>query len=155
MNEPPSVSTEAVMDEVRRRLRAELYPQFVAQGAGDDFDSQSVFDEVDRLFEQALAHEHPSALLLPARLLGPWRLAVSLDFASHRRGLAGLVIRFTKKRLVLPVVRWLFEYANQNFRRQQHVNVALMACLQTLAAEQARLRARLAEIEHHQRGPSR
>jgi hypothetical protein len=52
-------------------------------------------------------------------------------------------------------VRWLYEYANENFRRQQQVDVALMACLQTLAADQARLKARLAEIERRLGGPSR
>jgi hypothetical protein len=142
------------MDDVRGRVRAELHARLVAQGAGDDFESRSVFDEVDRLFDQALAHEHPRALLLPARLVDPWRPDLSLDFPTHRRGLAGRLIRFAKARLVLPVVRWLYEYANENFRRQHRVNVALMACLQTLAAEQARLKARLAEVERRTVGPS-
>ena len=143
------------MDEVRGRVRAELHARLVAQGAGDDFESRCVFDEVDALFDRALAHEHPRALLLPARLPDPWQPALSLDFATHRRGLAGRVIRFTKARIVLPVVRWLYEHANENFRRQHQVNVALMACLQTLAADQARLKARLAEVERRLGAPSR
>jgi hypothetical protein len=147
------VSTEAVMDEVRERVRALLHARLVAQGAADDFDSRSVFDEVDRLFEQALAHEHPRALLIAARQPEPWRPALSLDFAGHRRGLAGTAIRFAKQRLVLPVVRWLYEYARENFRRQDQVNVALMACLQALAADQARLKARLAELERQRGAP--
>jgi hypothetical protein len=143
------------MDEVRGRVRAELYARLVAQGAGDDFESRDVFDEVDRLFDQALAHEHPRALLLSARLVDPWRPALSLDFATHRRGLAGHLIRFAKSRVVLPVVRWLYEYASENFRRQHRVNVALMACLQALAADHARLKARLAEVERRFGGPFR
>jgi hypothetical protein len=155
MGGPPHVSTEAVMDEVRSSVRAELHARLVAQGAADDFDSRAVFDEVDRLLDRALAHEHPRALLLAARLADPWRPALSLDFAGHRRGLAGRAIRFAKARLVLPVVRWLYEYANENFRRQLRLNVALMACLQTLAADHARLKARLAEAERRLGGPSR
>jgi hypothetical protein len=147
MGGAPGVSTEAVMDEVRSSVRAELHARLVAQGAADDFESRAVFDEVDRLLDQALAHEHPRALLLAARLRDPWQPALSLDFAGHRRGLAGRAIRFAKERLVLPVVRWLYEYANENFRRQQRVNVALMACLQALAADHARLKARVAEAE--------
>jgi hypothetical protein len=143
------------MDEVRGRVRDELHARLVAQGAGDDFEDRGVFDEVERLFAKALAHEDPRALLFPARLPDPWRPALSLDFAGHRRGLAGRLIRFTKARVVLPVVRWLYEYANENFRRQQQVDVALMACLQTLAADQARLKARLAEVERRLGAPSR
>jgi hypothetical protein len=150
-----SVSTEAVMDEVRDRVRAELFARLVAQGAGDDFASREVFDEVDRLFDRALAHEHPRSLLLAARLPDPWQPALSLDFPTHRRGLPGRAVRFAKSRLVLPVVRWLYEHASENFRRQHQVSVALMACLQTLAAEQAQLKARLAEVERRLGGPAR
>jgi hypothetical protein len=55
-----------------------------------------------------------------------------------RGRLAAGAIRFAKSRLVLPVVRWLFEYAQENFRRQHHLNVVLMATVQTLAADHAR-----------------
>jgi hypothetical protein len=143
------------MDEVRERVRAELVARLVAQGAGDDFDRRPVFDEVDRLFTAAVAHEDPRALLIPARLPDPWRPALSLDFTGHRRGLPARAIRFAKSRLVLPVVRWLYEYASENFRRQLQVNVALMACLQTLAADHARLKARLDEVERHLGPPPR
>jgi hypothetical protein len=140
------------MDEVRGRVREDLFARLVAQGAGDDFESREVFDEVDRLFEQALAHEHPRSLLLAARLTEPWRPALSLEFVSHRRGLAGRFVRLAKQRLFLPVARWLYEYARENFRRQEQVNVALMACLQMLAADQARLKARVAELEGRRGG---
>ena len=49
-----------------------------------------------------------------------------------------------KKRLVLPVVRWLFEYNRDNFERQRRVNAVLFACVQELAIETARLRRDLA-----------
>jgi hypothetical protein len=135
------------MEEIRASVRAELRARLVARGAGDDFEDREVFEEVDRLFDRALAHRHPRALLLPARLAEPWRPVLSLDFTGHRRGLLGILIRFAKARVVLPVVRWLYEYSRENFRRQHELGVAMMACLQTLAVEQARLKKRLAEIE--------
>ena len=54
------------------------------------------------------------------------------------------LIIFVKKRLVLPVVRWLFEYSRDNFERQRRVNAVLFACVQELAIETARLRRDLA-----------
>ena len=141
------MSTESVMREVRDKVRADLHARLIAQGAGDDFDSRAVFDAVDALFTQAVAHQDPRALLLPAQFDEPWKPALSVDFAGHRGRLAAGALRFAKTRLVMPVVRWLFEYAQENFRRQHRVNVALMATVQTLAADHARLKARLAELE--------
>ena len=147
MSDAGRVSTEAAMDDVRAHVRAELHARLVAQGAGDDFDSRAVFDEVDRLLTQALGHEDPRALLLPSRLADPWQPSLALDFPGHRGGVAGRAIRYAKARVVLPVVRWLYEHGAENFRRQQRVNVALMACLQTLAADHARLKARVESLE--------
>jgi hypothetical protein len=147
VGEPAVVATEAVMEEVRARVRAELYARIVRTGAADDFDSPAVFDEVDRLLTRALAHDDPRALLVAARLDQPWAPALSLDFTGHRSGVAARAIHYAKSRVVLPVVRWLYEYSAENFRRQQQVNVALMACLQTLAADHARLKARVDALE--------
>ena len=135
------------MEEIRGRIRDDLHARLIGHGARDDFAERAIFDEVDRVFAQALAHDDARALLLPARLEEPWRPTLSLDFPGHRGRLAAGAIRFAKSRLVLPVVRWLFEYAQENFRRQHHLNVVLMATVQTLAADQARLKARLAELE--------
>ncbi len=46
--------------------------------------------------------------------------------------------------MILPLVRWLFEYNRDNFERQRRVNAVLFACVQELAAESARLRQELA-----------
>ena len=59
------------------------------------------------------------------------------------RKLVGPAIVFVKRRLILPLVRWLFEYADENFQRQEYVNRIVMACLEELAIENARLRAEL------------
>jgi hypothetical protein len=134
------------MREVRDRVRADLHARLVAHGARD-LDDRQVFDAVDELLTQALAQDDPRALLIPARLADPWRPALSLDLPGHRGGVAGRAIHFAKARLVLPVVRWLYEYSAENFRRQQQVNVAVMACLQALAADHARLKARVDQLE--------
>jgi hypothetical protein len=147
VSEPTVVSTEAAMDAVRERVRADLHARLAAHGATADLADRAVFDEVDRLIERALAQDDPRSLLLPARLPEPWKPALSLELAGHRGGVAGRAVHFAKARLVLPVVRWLFEYTAENFRRQQQVNVALMACLQTLAADHARLKARVDSLE--------
>jgi hypothetical protein len=139
------------MAEVRDQVRADLHARLVAQGGADDFDSRATFDEVDRLFAAAVAHDDPRGLLIPARLPDPWRPALSLDLPGHRAGVTGKAIHFAKAKLVLPVVRWLYEYAAENFRRQQQINVALMACLQAVAADHARLKARVADLERAER----
>ena len=55
----------------------------------------------------------------------------------------GPAIVFFKRRLILPLVRWLFEYADDNFRRQEYVNAVVLACIEELAIENAKLRAEI------------
>ena len=152
MSDVRPVSTDAVMEEIRDRIRGDLHARLVGLGARADFGDRTIFDEVDRLIDRALANDDPSALLLPARLEQPWRPELSLDFPSHRGRLAAGAIRFAKSRIVLPLVRWLFEYSQENFRRQHHLNVALMATLQALAADHARLKAKVADLERRAAG---
>jgi hypothetical protein len=52
-------------------------------------------------------------------------------------------VQFVKQRLLMPVLRWLFEYSRDNFERQRRVNQVLFACVQELALETARLRREL------------
>ena len=51
-----------------------------------------------------------------------------------------LEVLFAKRRVLLPMLRWLFEYSQENFRRQQRINAVLFACIEDLAIENARLR---------------
>ena len=46
------------------------------------------------------------------------------------------------------MTRWLFEYSQENFRRQHHLNRILFACIEELALENARLRRELTERSH-------
>jgi len=142
------------MQDVRERVRAELRARLVARGAGDDFDDPRIFDDVDALFRRALAHDDRHALLLPDLVDGEWRPELSLRLQSHRGGPAGALVVWVKRRVLLPLTRWLFEYARENFARQDRLNAALMACLQSMAAEQAGLRLRVAELEAGRTAPA-
>jgi hypothetical protein len=139
--------TDAIMRALRERVRTELRTRLVARGASDDFDDPRVYDEVDALFRRALANDDRHALLLPELFADEWRPELSLRLVGHRRGIAASVVLFAKRRLLLPLTRWLFEYALENFRRQDRLNLALMSCLQSMAAEHARLHFRLASLE--------
>jgi hypothetical protein len=131
------------MTDIQARVRASLRARLNAAGA-TEFDDEDVFRAVDGVFRQALANDDPGALILPALLPDEWQPELSLRLTSHRGGL-GAVLVFIKRRILLPINRWLFEYTLDNFRRQQRINLTLMACLQTLAVEHVRLRRELAE----------
>ena len=66
-----------------------------------------------------------------------------MRYDSHRGGAAASAITFIKRRMLMPVFRWLFEYSRDNFERQRRVNQILFACVQELALETARLRQEL------------
>jgi hypothetical protein len=126
-----------IEDEVRRARRARL----LAPGGTSAYEDEEVFAHVERVLRRALEERDPALLLLP-ELLGDekdWRLETTLRFSSHRP-VIGPVIVFFKRRVLLPLTRWLFEYSQDNFRRQQRVNTILFACLEELAIENARLR---------------
>ena len=63
-----------------------------------------------------------------------------MRYQSHRRRGRRRVIVFVKRRVLMPVLRWLFEYSRDNFERQRRMNQVLFACVQELAVETARLR---------------
>jgi len=144
----------SVRDALRRRL--------VAAGGPAAYRDAEIFASVNAVLARAVERrgDPQSAgagppLLLP-ELLGDeeaWRPAGELRITSHRP-LVGPLIVFVKRRLVLPLVRWLFEYADENFRRQEYVDRIVMACLEELAIENARLRSDVAALEE-QAGRSR
>lgn len=138
---PPGAGeiTADVRERIRERLRLELR----RHGASPALDDPGVLDAVEALLRRAAEQQHQGAMVL-AEILGDpvgWRLETSLTTRSHRGGPAASVLVFLKSRLVLPVVRWLFEYSRDNFQRQQRVNQVLFAAVQELAIENVRLRA--------------
>ncbi len=124
-------------DDVRRARRQRL----LARGAADEYRDPEVFEGVDRVLRRALEARDHEALMLPDFLSAEhdWQLTTHLRFSSHRP-LIGPLLIFLKRRIVLPITRWLYEYSLENFRRQQKLNLMLFACVEELAIENARLR---------------
>ena len=133
------------MAELRGRLRERLREQLLRHGASRAFEDPALFAEVERLLRSAADTDAPGALVLPELLGDPetWRLETAMQYRSHRPSGAASVILFLKRRMLMPLLRWVFEYSRDNFERQRRVNQVLFACVQELAIETARLRAEL------------
>ena len=126
-----------IEDEVRRARRERL----LAQGGAAGYADPAVYASVDALLRRALDQE---TLLLPDLINGDeeWRLTMHLRLTSHRPLLGPLIV-LVKRRVLLPLTRWLFEYSLENFRRQQRVNHLLISCVEALAIDNAQLREEL------------
>jgi hypothetical protein len=157
----PTVDTpaDAVMAEVQQRVREQLRAQLLAHGSASEFTDPRTFEAVDALFRRAMLQEDRHGLLIPQLFDDRWAPELSLQFGSHRSPVLASMLLFFKRRVMLPLTRWLYEYALENFKRQDRVNIALMSCLQTYAAEHARLHVRVDALEallakHHSAPPS-
>jgi hypothetical protein len=146
--QPAAVPVDAVMAELQHRVRTRLREELLQHGASRALEDPEVFAEVERVLREATARTSTRALLLPEYLGDPatWRLEPALTFPSHRGAMAASMIRAVKRRVLMPVFRWLFEYSHDNFVRQQRVNQALFACVQELAIQNAELRRDLAKL---------
>jgi hypothetical protein len=136
------VSVDAVMAELHERVRGRLRERLLSHGASRAFEDPLLFEEVERLLEAATATGDARTLLLP-ELLGDretWRLQTAMRYESHRTSGVASVFIFVKRRLLMPMLRWMFEYSRDNFERQRRVNDVLFAVVQELAIENARLR---------------
>jgi len=130
---------DGVRDELRRRL--------LARGGAREYQDADVFRSVERLLRRAADRPDENALL--PELLGPesdWRLQTHLRFSSHRPVIGPLVV-LAKRRILLPLTRWLYEYSLDNFHRQDRLNRMLVACIEELAIENARLRRDLLRLD--------
>ena len=134
------------MREIEDRVRDELRRRLLACGGAPEYQDPEVFRSVDRLLRRAA--DRPDAHALLPELLGPesdWRLQTHVRFASHRT-VTGPLVLFVKRRILLPLTRWLYEYTVDNFQRQERVNRMLVACIEELAIENARLRRDLEQV---------
>ena len=133
------------MSDLRRRVRDRLRGELRQQGASSAFDDPELFAQVDALLRRSAAVGDADALLLPEVMGDPatWRLQTAMHYESHRGTRQASLILFIKRRILMPLLRWLFEYSRDNFERQRRVNQVLFACVQELAAETARLRQQL------------
>ena len=142
------VSVDAVMAEVQSRVRERLREQILRHGGSRAFEDPALFAEVESFLFTASDVGGPNALILPTFLGDPetWRLDTAIRYKSHRGGAAASALLFVKRRLLMPVLRWLFEYSRDNFERQRRVNHVLLACVQELAIEQSRLRSEVRRL---------
>jgi hypothetical protein len=138
----PTVRVDVVMDEIERDVRARLRRHLLKKGGAADYEDEAIFDAVHALLARAVDERSADAALLPELIDGDvdWRLQTHLNLSTHRPGAAGRFILFAKRTVLLPLTRWLFEYGQDNFRRQEHLNRVLFACIEELALENARLR---------------
>jgi len=129
-----------LMKEIEGDVRAAIRRRLVKQGMAAYADEQ-VFDRVHAILQRAADGRNLDALLLPELLADDkeWAIDPNLTLSSHRPA-TGKAILWTKQRILLPLTRWLFEYSQTNFRRQQRMNRILLACIEELAVENARLR---------------
>ncbi len=136
------VRVDAVMGEIERDVRARLRRHLIKRGGAADYQDEAIFDAVHAVLARAVDERNLDATLLPELVDGDvdWRLQTHLGLTTHRPGLAGRCILFVKNTVLLPMTRWLFEYSQDNFRRQDHLNRILFACIEELALENARLR---------------
>jgi hypothetical protein len=135
-----TIRVEPLMREIEDRVRDEFRRRVLARGGAPEFQDPDVFRAVDRLLRRAA--ERPGEHALLPEFLGPdadWQLQTHLRFASHRKVTGPLVV-FVKRRILLPLTRWLYEYTVDNFHRQERLNRMLIACIEELAVENAQLR---------------
>jgi len=139
------IRVDVVMEEIERDVRARLRQHLLKKGGAADYQDQEIFDAVHALLGRAVDGRAIEATLLPELVDGDvdWRLQTHLNLSTHRPAAAGRFILFAKKKMLLPLTRWLFEYSQENFRRQDHLNRILFACIEELALENARLRRKL------------
>ncbi|MGE3517742.1 MAG: hypothetical protein AB7J63_02225 [Vicinamibacterales bacterium] len=135
------VPVERLMREIEDDVRQVRRSRLLARGGADDYEDPALYAEVEEVLRRAIDARDPDALLLPDLLSGQpdWQLSLHLRYASHRPVIGRLLIAL-KRRLLLPVMRWLYEFSLENFRRQRHINEVLFACIEELAIENARLR---------------
>ena len=140
--QPPAVPVDTVMAELQDRVRARLREELLQHGASRALEDPEVFADVERVLREAVSRTGIRALLLPEFLGDPsgWRIEPALTYPSHRGAMVASVIRGIKQRVLMPALRWLFEYSHDNFVRQQRVNHVLFACIQELAIQNAELR---------------
>jgi len=141
----PKLRVDSVMGEIEREVRTRLRRHLIKRGGAADYEDEAIFEAVHALLTRAVDERNLDAMLLPELLDSDvdWRLRTNLELSTHRPTI-GRFILLAKRRLLLPLTRWLFEYSQENFRRQDRLNRMLFACIEELAIENARLRGRIA-----------
>ena len=141
-----SVEVKDLMRQIEDEVRHARRKRLLARGGAGEYRDPAVYAGVDAVLRRAIDAREHDALLLPDFLSSEadWNLALHLTYSSHRPALGGWIIA-AKRKLLLPLMRWLYEYSLENFRKQRRINTVLFACIEELAIENARLRKALDE----------
>ena len=136
-----TVSVESLMREIEDDVRRERRRRLLARGGAGEYRDPAIYAAVDQVLRRAIDARDHDALLLPDFLSSEadWQLQLHLSYSSHRPVIGSMLIAL-KRRVLLPMMRWLYEYSLENFRRQRRINAVLFACIEELAIENARLR---------------
>jgi len=134
-------TVDEVMTALQARVRDRVRADLMRHGASPALADAALYADVDRVLRAATERSGARALLLTELLGDPelWRLETEIQYRSHRGGI-GRAIVFVKRRLLAPLLRFLFDYSRDNFERQARVNLVLFACIQELAIENAALK---------------
>ena len=156
MSADTSASVDQVMAELQGRVRERVRADLVRHGASAALQDPALFAEIDAMLRAAIDRSQPAALLLPELLGDPsgWRLDTAIRYQTHR-GAVGAPVMFVKRRVLMPLLRWFYEFNRDNFERQRRVNQVLFACVQELAIETTRLRQQVHELSQRSTGPGR
>jgi hypothetical protein len=140
------VEVKNVMREIEDDVRHMRRKRLLARGGAGEYRDPLIYAGVDDVLRRAIDARDHDALLLPDFLSSEadWNLSLHLKYASHRP-VIGAPILWVKRRVLLPLMRWVYEYSLENFRRQRRINTVLFACLEELAIENSRLRRTLEE----------
>jgi hypothetical protein len=138
------VPVDQVMRDIEEDVRHMRRKRLLARGGAEDYRDPAIYAGVDEVLRRAIDARDPDALLLPDFLSSEadWQLSLHLQWASHRPVIGPLLIGI-KRRVLLPMMRWLYEFSLENFRRQRRINAVLFACVEELAIENSRLRREL------------
>ena len=140
-----SVEVKDLMRQIEDEVRHARRKRLLARGGAGEYRDPAVYAGVDAVLRRAIDARDHEALLLPDFLSSEadWNLALHLTYSSHRPALGGWIIA-AKRKVLLPLTRWLYEYSLENFRKQRRINTVLFACIEELAIENARLRQAMA-----------
>src|SRR4051794_20835440 len=116
----PTIRVDAVMGEIEHASRTRLRQHLLKTGGAADYQDAELFDAVHAVLARAVDERNLGATLLPELLDSDveWQLQTHLALSTHRPGI-GRFLLFAKRRLLLPLMRWRFEYSQDNFRRQE------------------------------------
>src|SRR6478736_4317505 len=117
---PVPVDVRDLMREIEDDVRHIRRKRLLARGGAADYRDPAVYAAVDEVLRRAIDARDHEALLLPDFLSGEadWNLSLHLTYASHRPAVGRLIIAM-KRRILLPMMRWLYEYSLENFRKQR------------------------------------